>query len=193
MVGGRCGEGTGGLRARLVSDPNGHDVRPPNEPAAGQLLAPWRHQRHGPDGLPAHHALHPGHLRQHHRHRLQRPFHHPGQTMKKIVSYARSQRSQGLTEFAIIAPIILLLTFRIIDFGRALYVYITLQQAANDGARVALPASYFIDPNGSSHNWPKNSDVVPPAQGHAGRAAMSPPPPHSPPPNSAHPQPPPLP
>jgi len=55
-----------------------------------------------------------------------------------IAKYARSQRSQGLTEFAIIAPIILLLTFGIIDFGRALYVYITLQQASNEGARAAV-------------------------------------------------------
>jgi len=61
--------------------------------------------------------------------------------MKRLVAYARSQRSQGLTEFAIIAPVILLLTFGIIDFGRALYLYITLQQAANEGARVAVSAT----------------------------------------------------
>ena len=67
---------------------------------------------------------------------------------KRAATYTKSQRSQGLTEFAIIAPIILLLTFGIIDFGRALYLYITLQQAANEGARVAVRASYFIDPNG---------------------------------------------
>ncbi len=108
--------------------------------------------------------------------------------MKKIVSYARSQRSQGLTEFAIIAPIILLLTFGIIDFGRALYVYITLQQAANEGARVAVRASYFIDPNGSSHNWPKNSDVVSAVQGHAVAAVLANPCPNGPIPNGGSPQ-----
>ena len=70
---------------------------------------------------------------------------------EKAASYSRSQRSQGLTEFAIIAPIILLLTFGIIDFGRALYLYITLQQAANEGARVAVRASYFVDPNGNQY------------------------------------------
>jgi len=53
-----------------------------------------------------------------------------------------------MTEFAIIAPVILLLTFGIIDFGRGLYFYITLQQAANEGARVAVRASDYIDPNG---------------------------------------------
>ena len=52
--------------------------------------------------------------------------------------YLKQQRSQGLTEFALIAPVLLLLTFGIIDFGRGLYFYITLQQAANEGARVAV-------------------------------------------------------
>ncbi|TMF40617.1 MAG: pilus assembly protein [Chloroflexi bacterium] len=38
--------------------------------------------------------------------------------LEKLKAYLRSERSQGLTEFAIIAPVILLLTFGIIDFGR---------------------------------------------------------------------------
>ena len=49
--------------------------------------------------------------------------------LERLKAYLRSERSQGLTEFAIIAPVILLLTFGIIDFGRGLYLYITLQQA----------------------------------------------------------------
>ena len=86
---------------------------------------------------------------------------------ERIATYTRSQRSQGLTEFAIIAPVILLLTFGIIDFGRALYLYITLQQAANEGARVAVRASYFIDPAGTAHTWPNDTDVANAVQGHA--------------------------
>jgi TadE-like protein len=86
---------------------------------------------------------------------------------KTAATYTRSQRSQGLTEFAIIAPIILLLTFGIIDFGRALYLYITLQQAANEGARVAVRASYFIDVSGVTHTWPNDTDVANAVQGHA--------------------------
>jgi hypothetical protein len=90
------------------------------------------------------------------------------------VQYVRSQRSQGLTEFAIIAPIILLLTFGILDFGRLLYIYITLQQAANEGARVAVRASDYVDPSGAGciaptyvHCWPSDSDVATAVQGHA--------------------------
>ena len=86
---------------------------------------------------------------------------------ERLSRFLRSQRSQGLTEFAIVAPIILLLTFGIIDFGRALYLYITLQQAANEGARVAVRASYFIDASGTTHSWPDDSDVANAVQGHA--------------------------
>jgi len=86
---------------------------------------------------------------------------------ERVATYTKSQRSQGLTEFAIIAPIILLLTFGIIDFGRALYLYITLQQAANEGARVAVRASYYIDANGSPHQWPNDTDVLNAVTGHA--------------------------
>lgn len=107
---------------------------------------------------------------------------------ERLMSYARGQRSQGLTEFAIIAPIILLLTFGIIDFGRALYVYITLQQAANEGARVAVRASYFIDANGSTHNWPKNADVVAAVQGHAVATVLANPCPNGPIPNGGNPR-----
>ena len=106
---------------------------------------------------------------------------------EKFLAFAKSQRSQGLTEFAIIAPVILLLTFGIIDFGRALYLYLTLQQAANEGARVAVRASYFIDPNGTSHNWPKNSDVLSAVQGHAVAAILGNPCPNGPIPNGGNP------
>ncbi len=93
---------------------------------------------------------------------------------EKIGDWFRSQKSQGMVEFALIAPVILLLTFGIIDFGRGLYYYITLQQAANEGARVAVRASDYIDANGVGctpptyvHCWPTDSDVAAAVQGHA--------------------------
>ncbi len=52
------------------------------------------------------------------------------------------ERSQGLVEFSLIAPLLLLFIFGVVDFGRGLYYYITLQQAANEGARVSVRASY---------------------------------------------------
>ena len=99
----------------------------------------------------------------------------------------RSQTSQGMVEFAIIAPILLLLTFGIIDFGRGLYFYITLQQAANEGARVAVRASYFVDPNGATHQWPTDADVATEVQAHAVNENLANPCPNGPIPNGGNP------
>jgi len=53
-------------------------------------------------------------------------------------AFLRSERSQSLTEFALILPLLLVLIFGILDFGRGIYYYVTLQQAVQEGARVAI-------------------------------------------------------
>jgi len=113
---------------------------------------------------------------------------------ERLISWFRSQRSQGITEFALIAPVILLLTFGIIDFGRGLYFYITLQQAANEGARVAVRASDFIDANGVGcsppayvHCWPTDADVATAVQVHAVTEVLANPCPNGPIPNGGNP------
>jgi hypothetical protein len=113
---------------------------------------------------------------------------------ERLKRWFRSQRSQGMTEFAIIAPIILLLTFGIIDFGRGLYFYITLQQAANEGARVAVHASDYVDANGVGcvspafvHCWPSNADVQRAIQAHAVTEVLANPCPNGPIPNGGNP------
>jgi Flp pilus assembly protein TadG len=52
-----------------------------------------------------------------------------------------SQRSQAMTEFALVAPVLLLLTFGILDFGRALFFYAATGDAAREGAHVAARAT----------------------------------------------------
>jgi len=52
--------------------------------------------------------------------------------------YLRSQRSQSMAEFALIAPILLVLLFGMIDFSRAVYYYVTIEQAASEGGRAAV-------------------------------------------------------
>lgn len=65
-------------------------------------------------------------------------------------SWFRSQRSQSMTEFALIAPLLLLMIFGILDFGRIIYIYGTLVAAANEGVRTAVRASGPL---------PSNTDV----------------------------------
>jgi Flp pilus assembly protein TadG len=63
----------------------------------------------------------------------------------------RGQRSQALIEFALVSPVLLLLTFGVVDIGRAVFYYDTLNHAAREGARVAVRAS---------NQLPTNNDVV---------------------------------
>ena len=64
---------------------------------------------------------------------------------------ALSQRSQALIEFALVSPVLLLLLFGIVDIGRAVFYYDTLNHAAREGARTAVRAS---------NQLPTNNDVV---------------------------------
>jgi len=62
-----------------------------------------------------------------------------------------AQRSQALIEFALVSPVLLLLVFGIIDIGRAVFYYDTLNHAAREGARAAVKAS---------NQLPTNADVL---------------------------------
>lgn len=57
--------------------------------------------------------------------------------------YFKAERSQSMVEFALIAPILFVIIFGIIDFGRGLYYYIAIQNAANEGGRVAVQGFPF--------------------------------------------------
>jgi hypothetical protein len=63
----------------------------------------------------------------------------------------RGQRSQALIEFALVSPVLLLLLFGIVDIGRAIFYYDTLNHAAREGARSAIRASSQL---------PTNADVL---------------------------------
>jgi hypothetical protein len=61
------------------------------------------------------------------------------------------QRSQALIEFALVSPVLLLLLFGIVDIGRAVFYYDTLNHAAREGARTAVRASSQL---------PTNADIL---------------------------------
>lgn len=50
----------------------------------------------------------------------------------------RRVHGQTLVEFALVLPIIILLFMALFDFGRAIFAYNTVSNAARDGARVAI-------------------------------------------------------
>jgi len=53
---------------------------------------------------------------------------------------ARRRRpdGQGLVEFALVLPVLLLILMGVFDFGRAVFAYNSLSNAAREGARVAI-------------------------------------------------------
>jgi len=69
----------------------------------------------------------------------------------RMISRGNRQQSQALIEFALISPVLLLLVFGIIDIGRAVFYYDTLNHAAREGARTAVRAS---------SRMPTNADVL---------------------------------
>jgi hypothetical protein len=68
---------------------------------------------------------------------------------KKSSNNLTKQRAQGLVEFALILPVLLLIAFGILDLGRAFFVTIAIQNATREGARQAAR-----DPNIS------DSDII---------------------------------
>ncbi|MFN2417743.1 MAG: TadE/TadG family type IV pilus assembly protein [Candidatus Limnocylindria bacterium] len=49
-----------------------------------------------------------------------------------------ARAGQSMVEFALILPLFILMVFGILDFGRAIYAYSTINNAAREGARWAI-------------------------------------------------------
>lgn len=49
----------------------------------------------------------------------------------------KSERGQSLVEFALILPLLILMLFGIIDFGRIFHAYLTIDHAGREAARAA--------------------------------------------------------
>jgi Flp pilus assembly protein TadG len=56
----------------------------------------------------------------------------------KSIRFVRNTKGQSLVEFALILPMMLVVMFMITEFGRALFQFNVLSQAAREGARVAV-------------------------------------------------------
>jgi hypothetical protein len=76
-----------------------------------------------------------------------------------------------MVEFALVAPLLFLLLFGIVDFGRVIYVYVTINQAVNEGVRTAIRDSALL---------PTNVDVETSVKQHAVDVALANPCPNGP-------------
>jgi hypothetical protein len=64
-----------------------------------------------------------------------------------------------MVEFALVAPLLVLLLFGIVDFGRVIYVYVTINQAVNEGVRTAIRDSALLPTNVDVENSVKQHAV----------------------------------
>lgn len=76
-----------------------------------------------------------------------------------------------MVEFAIVAPLFMLLVFFILDFGKAVYVKNTLDSAAREGARAAVVL--ISTQSGCSGGTPTDCDVEKAAQVHSSDVKLS--------------------
>jgi len=56
-------------------------------------------------------------------------------------SWRRDERGTALIEFALILPLLLVVTIAVVDFGRAFFVKNVLEQAAREGVRLRAVTS----------------------------------------------------
>jgi hypothetical protein len=58
----------------------------------------------------------------------------------------RDEQGTSLIEAAIITPLLLLLTFSIVDFGALFYVYLALENGVSQATRFAITGNLLTDP-----------------------------------------------
>src|SRR5437660_3423743 len=59
-----------------------------------------------------------------------------------VLDAVRSRRGQSIVEFALVAPMFLLLVFGILDFGRLFFTQETLQHALREAGRFAVTGQH---------------------------------------------------
>ena len=59
----------------------------------------------------------------------------------KLIGPRRGSRGQSAVEFALVLPLLFLLIFGIVDFGRAMFYQNEITNATREGARIAILAS----------------------------------------------------
>ena len=61
--------------------------------------------------------------------------------MRKIIhKLSRKETAQSMVEFALVFPLLLLITYGIIEMGRMLFIYVSLTSSAREGARYGAAA-----------------------------------------------------
>ena len=63
-------------------------------------------------------------------------------TWHKVLRNGKGRKGQGLVEFALVLPLLLLVLFGIVEFGRIFHAWLTIENAARQAARYATSGQY---------------------------------------------------
>jgi len=64
------------------------------------------------------------------------------QITQKIAGFLPGRRAQSLVEFALALPVLLMLVFGIIEFGRMMQAWLAMENGARFAVRYAITGSY---------------------------------------------------
>jgi len=81
--------------------------------------------------------------------------------------FASGRRGQALVEYALVVPLIFLLVFGLIDFGRLFFTELTLQYALRAAARYAVTGNHLPDTTNPSQTLSRLASIQQVAQQHA--------------------------
>ena len=94
--------------------------------------------------------------------------------MKNIYSPIRNSKGQSLVETALVLPLLLLIVFGTIEFGRVFNAYLVVSNASREGARAAAVGNYLrtagIETNNITEDGKGYSEPIADNTSEAGRA-----------------------
>lgn len=67
--------------------------------------------------------------------------------LRRVFRRLSSSKGTSLVEAAIITPLLLVLTFSVVDFGALFYVYLTLENGVSQASRYGVTGNQLDDPN----------------------------------------------
>src|SRR2546423_9061172 len=83
--------------------------------------------------------------------------------MTKLIKILRRWKNcsgSNLLEAAMITPLLLVLTFGIIDFGYLFYVYLALENGVSLATRYAITGNQMADPNNANQNLSRQDSIM---------------------------------
>jgi Flp pilus assembly protein TadG len=76
----------------------------------------------------------------------------------------RGERGSAFVEFALVSPLLLLLMFGVLDFGRLFFTQLTLQHALREAGRFAVTGNHLPNPGGGSTSMSRVASIKQVAQ-----------------------------